>query len=92
MDEILQALRNIEKLALIGAKNVLTLGEAAYYLGLSENRVYHLVSSKDIPCYKKNRRAVYFKKSELEEWMLQNRQKSNAEIEAEAARYCLTHK
>lgn len=92
MDEILQALRNIEKLALIGAKNVLTLTEAAYYLGISEDRVYHLVCSKDIPCYKKHRRAIYFKKTELEEWMLQNRQKSNEEIEAEAIRYCITHK
>ncbi len=79
-------------LTLIGAKSVLTLGETARYLGLSEDRVYHLVSDREIPCYKKNRRAVYFKKSELDDWMLQNRQKSNAEIEAEATRYCLTHK
>ena len=31
------------------------------------------------------------KKSELEEWMTQNRRKSMAELKSEAAAYCFTH-
>jgi prophage regulatory protein len=44
-----------------------------------------------LPCYKPNINLLYFKKSELEDWMMQNRSKSMAEIESEAAAYCVTH-
>lgn len=91
MEELLERLKRIEMFTLIGAKDVFTVKEAAIYLGVSADRVYHLVSAKEIPCYKKNAKSVYFKKSELEDWMLQNRQMSNDEAEAIAERYCLTH-
>ena len=34
---------------------------------------------------------LYFKKSELEEWMTQNRRKSMEELKSEAEAYCFTH-
>lgn len=40
---------------------------------------------------KPNLNRLYFKKSELEEWMTQNRRKSMAELKSEAAAYCFTH-
>lgn len=89
---ISETLSRIEKYIIIGTKNVLTLDEAAILLGVQKRTVKQMVADSIIPVYKPNRRAVYFKKSELEGWMLQNRIKSQAEIESEAAAlYSLTH-
>lgn len=89
---ISETLSRIEKYIIIGTKNVLTLDEAAILLGVQKRTVKQMVADSIIPVYKPNRRAVYFKKSELEDWMLQNRIKSQAEIESEAAAlYSLTH-
>ena len=41
------------------------------------------VRKRIIPCYKPNENRLYFKKCELEDWMMQNRCKSMAEIESE---------
>lgn len=82
---IAETLSRIEKYIIIGTKNVLTLDEAAILLGVQKRTVKQMVADSIIPVYKPNRRAVYFKKSELEEWMLQNRIKSQTEIESEAA-------
>ena len=82
---ISETLSRIEKYIIIGTKNVLTLDEAAILLGVQKRTVKQMVADNIIPAYKPNRRAVYFKKSELEGWMLQNRIKTQAEIESEAA-------
>ncbi len=90
-EEIKQQLDRIEQYAMIGAKNVLNITEAAIILGMSVEGVRYIVRNHQIPCYKPNVHRLYFKKSELEDWMLQNRSKSMAEIESEAAAYCVTH-
>lgn len=53
------------------------------FLGISKSRVYHLTSSREIPHYKQGK-SVYFKKSELEEWMTSDKVRTDAEVRAEA--------
>ena len=76
---------------MIAAKDVLNIKEAAFILGMTVEGVRFIVRNHQIPTYKPNANRLYFKKSELEDWMLQNRSKSVAEIESEAAAYCSTH-
>lgn len=89
--EIKEQLDRIEQYSMIAAKSMLNIKEAAFILGMSVEGVRMNVRNHVLPCYKPNINRIYFKKSELEDWMMQNRSKSMAEIESEAAAYCVTH-
>ena len=89
--EIKEQLNRIEQYSMIAAKTMLNINEAAFILGMSVEGVRFNVRKHILPCYKPNVNRIYFKKSELEDWMMQNRSKSMAEIESEAAAYCITH-
>lgn len=84
-------LDRIEQLTIISSKTVLDLSEAAVFTGYSESHLYNLTSKKSIPHYKKNRK-LFFKKTELEEWLLERQVKTDKEIESKAATYVSTHK
>lgn len=91
MQDISNKLDRIEQLAIISSKTVLDLSEAAVFTGYSESHIYNLTSRKAIPHYKKNRK-LFFKKSELEDWLLECQVKTDKEIESKAATYVSTHK
>lgn len=77
-------LEKIEKITLLGAKNVLTLDDVVLITGYSKGHIYRLTSSQEIPHYKPNGRNIYFKKDEIEEWLLQNRILTTEEINSKA--------
>lgn len=89
--EINGRLDRIERLTLLAAKPVLDIQEAVLFTGFSLGHLYRLTSSKEIPHYKKDRK-LYFKKSELEEWMLGTRVLTNDEIDAQATKHIITKK
>lgn len=91
IQEMNNKLDRIEQLAMIGSKTVLDLSEAAVFTGYSESHLYNLTSKRQIPHYKKNRK-LYFKKQELEEWMLEREVKTDKEIRSKASTYVSTHK
>lgn len=66
-------------------KAVLTLDEVADYTKLSKSYLYKLTSSGKIPFYCPNGKQLFFNRLELEAWLLQNRSKSNEEIEQEVS-------
>ncbi len=84
--ELTERLDRIERL-LVAHKEVLTFEEASEYAGISRSYLYKLTASKDIPHSKPNGKMIFFEKKKLNEWLLQNRRKSNAEIEREALNY-----
>lgn len=94
MDELKQIdkrLSNIETL-LISRKTVLNFDELALYTGLSKSYLYKLSSSGGIPVYKPNGKNIYADKEEIDRWLLQNKKKSNAETENEAATFVTLNK
>lgn len=88
--ELAERLERIERLLVISTKEAFNVEEAAMFLGLSASSIRHLVWEKDIPHYK-NGSKVFFKKSELEGWMLRGRIPTTEEIEQEAYSYDLRH-
>lgn len=84
-------LNRIERMTLIGAKSVLDIDEASLLTGFSKGHLYRLTSERQIPHYKKNRK-LYFKKSELEAWLLEDKVMTTEDIESQAATYVVTHK
>lgn len=89
--ELTERLARLESLLLTGTKEVLTLDECSTFTGYSKNHLYRLTSQRVIPFYKPMGGTIYFKKQEIEEWLLQNRQATEAEINSKAATYCRTH-
>lgn len=91
LEQLNEKIDNLSRLTLISSKSVLDFEETLLFTGLSKGHLYRLTSQKEIPYYKKNRK-LYFKKSDLEEWMLDQRILTNDEIQKRATTYLATHK
>jgi len=71
----------------IGNKEILSLREAAVYMDISESLLYKLTSRSEINFSKPNGGRIYFKKSDLNNWMLQNTSQSMNSLEGEVLNY-----
>ena len=92
-DIILSELQQLKQLTVLGAKKALTMDDAALLTGLSKSFIYKLVCRKSIPYYKsQGGKLTYFERDELNAWMLQNRVKTSAELETEAANFIVNGK
>ena len=65
------------------SKKMLTISEAAEFLGLEVSGVHMLTHKKLIPYYKPNGKTIYFDPKELVEWQHRERQKPIYEIKDE---------
>jgi excisionase family DNA binding protein len=61
------------------SKQILTIDDAVEFTGLARQTIYGKISQRQIPFYKVKRK-VYFRKSELEEWMLKDRRRTLDEM------------
>lgn len=66
------------------AKEILTLEEAAMFMGVTRSMLYKLTHRQEIPFYKPNNKMVYFEKSELVKWLRRNPVASQLQISEEA--------
>ena len=51
-------------------KRIFNSRDAALYLGISRDHLYHLTGKNLVPCYKMNGHRLYFSHAELEKWLL----------------------
>jgi excisionase family DNA binding protein len=84
-----ERLSRIETL-LLEQKTVLNFNEVAEYTGLSKSHLYKLTSTGGIPCYKPSGKKIYFKKSEIDDWLLRNKKLSQDEIDDMAENHIAT--
>ena len=70
-------------------KEVLTLGETASYMQVSASHIYKLHCNGELSSYCPTGKKLYFKRSELDQFLLRNRQSSSSEIEQQAADYLI---
>ncbi|MGE8433082.1 helix-turn-helix domain-containing protein [Chryseobacterium joostei] len=64
-------------------KEILSFKEALAYLDISPSSLYKLTSHRAISYFKPNGGKVYFKRTDLDNWMLQNENKSKELLEEE---------
>lgn len=83
---IIERLERLERLLMLNASNVLDVGGAATFLGVTARHIYRLTRERKVPYYKQNGH-LYFRRDELEAWMTATRIGTTAEIEAEAEAY-----
>lgn len=89
-NEIFQKLQmlgeNIEQQKLL-TKEILNLQEASNYLSLSKSALYKKTSLNVIPFFKPNGKIIYFKRADLDEYMLTKRQPTVFEIKERASNF-----
>ena len=76
-----QQSRNVESLE----SEILGLDEACSKLHFTKAYMRKLMNQSEIPYYRPRGGKVYFRRSELEEWVFRGRQKTRAEIASSAA-------
>jgi excisionase family DNA binding protein len=70
-------------------KNVLNFAEGCEYTGLKSPTMYKHLHARRIPHYKPQGKLVYFKKDELDAWLLRNRVSTKDEISQSADEYLM---
>jgi excisionase family DNA binding protein len=80
VDDLIQRI-SVLKDVLCAAKEVLTLEEAAVFMGISRSTLYKMTHNNVIPFYRPNGKLIYFEKSELLAWMRKNRIISQEEVD-----------
>ncbi len=71
-------------------EEIQSLKEAAEFLKVSKSCLYKKTSQKQIPYYKPpGCKQIYFRKAELEEWLLSNKVKTVVELEKNTENYLL---
>ncbi len=74
----------------IKVEEILSLSEATDFLKIKKSCLYKKTSQKQIPYYKPpGCKRIYFRKAELEEWLLSNKIKTVVELEKNTENYLL---
>lgn len=91
LKELKEQLTRIES-GLLAQKSVLTFDEVSHFTGLSKSFLYKLTSTNRIPHFKPHGKVLYFERSQVEAWLLQNPNKTTDEIQKEAVKYVILNK
>lgn len=70
-------------------KAMLTANETCNYLGIAKSYLYKLTHRKAIPHYKPFGKLIYFKLSEVDEWLERNRISTEEELNEQANKYLM---
>lgn len=69
---------------LLTQKVVLSFDEAVQYMKISASQLYRLTWKRTIPFFKPGGKLLFFKRADLDNWMLSKRRKTEQEIKSEA--------
>ena len=67
------------------SKEVLTVEEAAKFMGMARSSLYKMMCEQSIPFYRPNGKMIYFEKADILSWIRRNRVYTQEEID-DAAR------
>jgi len=86
LDDIAKRLDRLEALTALSAKNVLDINDTAELTGYSVKYLRLLIAKREIPHYRRGNR-LYFKRDEIEDWMMGERIPSKEEMNIKAMGY-----
>ncbi|MEG9379862.1 helix-turn-helix domain-containing protein [Vibrio cholerae] len=72
-NQLAEMFENIRSLKAM-TKEVMTINECAQYTGLSVSYLYKLTHRKLIPFFKPMGKRLYFKRAEIDQWLMRNKQ------------------
>lgn len=71
----------------INTKPIFTFDEACLYMGMSKSALYKITSSKEIPFFKPSGKMIYFKRTDVDGWLLSNMSATATELADKAMAY-----
>lgn len=80
-----------DNVPVVYANELMNVQQVAEYLTLSVQTIYGLVHKMEIPNSKRGKR-LYFKRTDIDDWIGQSKRKTVAEIEQEASNYLLRNR
>jgi len=80
-------LRRLEKLLKASNELPLSMTKAVRYTGLSKSHLYKLTSGREVPHYKPHGKMIFFRKSDLDKYLLTNRIATEDEISLTSAKF-----
>lgn len=87
LELIQMKLDEIKAITILSVKNVLTVEEAAIYMGMTAEYVRRMAKFRKIKSYRsKSGRGIYFHKADLDKWMLHTEVNTTEFIKAEASK------
>jgi excisionase family DNA binding protein len=86
-DSIFERLDQLERLIVGLNKTILNVEDLINYTGYKRSYIYKLVHNNVIPFSKPNGKTLFFEKSEIDTWLLQNKSQSISQIEDKAQDY-----
>lgn len=91
LQELIQINSNLTSIQALFSvrRKILNFSDGVKYLGVSESYLYKLTSANKIPFYRPTGKLIFFKKEELDAWLLQNRQATTGEIQQSANNFSL---
>ena len=87
IETLLKSMNRVEN-GNVTVTEILNVDEAAKYLSSTKSYIYKQTSQNEIPHYKRGKK-IYFKRSELDDWITKNRIWTKDEIEQKATDYIL---
>jgi excisionase family DNA binding protein len=83
IEKKLEEISNYISQQVISQKTTMNLSEAATYAGVSKSYLYKLTSTRQIAFYRPASKLIFFKRTELDAWILQTRLASKAELSSQ---------
>src|SRR5690554_724302 len=83
-ESVLKRLDNIERMLIeqsLASKEILNLTEAAVFLNISHSHLYKLTSGKKIAHFCPQGKKLYFKREDLTNWLLRNKQEEEESVQ-----------
>lgn len=77
MNKTINTENYLKRANIIAQKEILSFKEALVYLDVSSSFLYKLTSKKEIPFTKPNGGKIYFKKIDLDNWILKGTSESS---------------
>lgn len=90
-EELNELIKGVSSAVTLCHKEVLSFEEALRYTGMKKGALYKLTSERMIAHSKPNGKMIYFRRSDLDEWMMSNPMATETDLNTAALTYCMTH-
>ncbi len=90
MEFIQNEIKELKKLLLennLNTKEIFSVDDVIVYLQISKSYLYKLTSKRQIPFYTPGGKKIYFKRTEIDQWIYDSKVESISETQDDVERY-----
>lgn len=84
--QVREAIRNQFDELKVYSKTLLSVKDLSKYLDISEGYIHKMTHNREIPFYKPNGKKLYFKRDEIDQWVINSKVLTQEELRKESRR------